>query len=74
MGPAAGHGRGGGGMMGVCRRFDPITASCAPCCAVCSRRGSCQEETEKAAPARQHRSGKAEQFSEPVSASYLSRI
>lgn len=61
-------------MMGICRRFDPITASCARCCAVYSRRGNCQEETEKTAPARQHRSGKAEQYSTPVSASYLNRI
>lgn len=61
-------------MMGICRWFDPITASNAPCCAVCSRRGSYQEETEKAAPVQQHRSGKAEQFASPVSASYLNRI
>ena len=61
-------------MTGVCRRFDPITASCAPCCQVCSWRGSCQEETEKAAPVLEHRSGKAEQFESPVSTSHLSRI
>lgn len=61
-------------MMGVCRRFDPITASCAPCCAVCSRRGNCPEHMRKAAPVLEHRSGKVEQFASPVSASYLNRI
>lgn len=61
-------------MMGICRRFDPITASCAPCCAVCSRRSVCQGDTKRAAPVLEHRSGKAEQFFEPVSASYLNRI
>lgn len=61
-------------MTGVCRRFDPITASCAPCCAVCSRRGSCPEDAKRAAPVLEHRSGKAEQFANPVSASHFSRI
>lgn len=27
----------------ICDHFDPITASCAPCCAVCS---GCRERTE----------------------------
>ena len=61
-------------MMAICRRFEPITASCAPSCQVCSWRGNCQEETEKAAPVLEHRSGKAEQIANPVSASYLNRI
>lgn len=61
-------------MTGVCHRFDPITASCAPCCAVCSRRGSCPEDTKRAAPVLEHRSGKAEQIANPVSASYLNKI
>lgn len=74
MGAAAGHGRGGGGMTGVCGRFDPITASCAPSCQVCSWRGNCPEHMRKAAPVLEHRSGKAEQFFEPVSASHLNRI
>ena len=61
-------------MTGVCSRFDPITASCAHCCAVCSRRGSCPEDTKRAAPVLEHRSGKAEQIANPVSASYLNKI
>lgn len=59
---------------GACCMFDPITASCVPSCAVCSRRSVCQGETKRAAPVLEHRSGKAEQFTSPVSASYLSRI
>lgn len=27
--------------MRLCKRFDPITASSAPCCAVCSKRNIC---------------------------------
>lgn len=29
------------GAMRLCKRFDPITASSAPCCAVCSKRNIC---------------------------------
>lgn len=61
-------------MMGICRRFDPITASCAPCCAVWQPPKRLPRRHKKSRPARQHRSGKAEQFCEPVSASYLNRI
>ena len=60
--------------MSVCGRFDPITASTAPCCEVCSWRRSCAGDERKAAQARPHQSGKAEQNSTPVSASYLNRI
>ena len=59
---------------GACCMFDPITASCVPSCAVCSRRSVCQGETKRAAPVLEHRSGKAEQIWNPVSASYLNRI
>ena len=30
----------------ICDSFDPITSSCAPCCIVCSQRGSCGKRTE----------------------------
>ena len=48
----------------ICDHFDPITASCAPCCAVCS---GCHERTaetkEKAAQgATNTQGGKAEQI------------
>ena len=42
-----------------CEQFDPITASCAPCCWVCSYRGSSCEK-EKTAPVLEHRNGQAE--------------
>lgn len=29
----------------ICDNFDPITASCAPCCIVCSQRGHCGNRT-----------------------------
>lgn len=59
----------------ICEHFDPITASCAPCCAVCS---GCRERTaetkEKAAlGVGSTQSGKAEQvLSDAVSTSSLS--
>lgn len=44
----------------VCEYFDPITASCAPCCVVCSRYGeSCCGE-RKTAPVLAHEDGKRE--------------
>lgn len=44
----------------VCEYFDPITASCAPCCVVCSRHGeSCYCE-RKTAPVLAHEDGKRE--------------
>lgn len=46
----------------ICDHFDPITASCAPCCAVCS---GCRERTaetkEKAALVLEHQGGGVEQ-------------
>lgn len=46
----------------ICDHFDPITASCAPCCAVCS---GCHERTaetkEKAALVLEHQGGGVEQ-------------
>lgn len=50
MGPAAGHGRGGSGMMGICRRFDPITASCAPVLRSMAAAEASAKETQKEPP------------------------
>lgn len=56
-----------------CEHFDPITASCAPCCSVCSYRGrGCKKE--KAAPVLEHRNSQAERDSHTLfSASSLSK-
>lgn len=42
-----------------CEHFDPITASCAPCCWVCSYRGNICEK-EKTVPVLEHRNSQAE--------------
>ena len=58
----------------ICKRYDPITASCAPCCDVCSHyQRDCSGQKE-AAPVRQHRNGNAERDLQPLfSASYDTR-
>lgn len=44
----------------ICKHFDPITASCAPCCSVCSQRGRCLSKEKTALDARNIRDGQVE--------------
>ena len=41
----------------TCTQFDPITASCAPCCSVCSQREGCLSKEKTALDARNIRDG-----------------
>lgn len=44
-----------------CDHFDPITASCAPCCIVCSNYGTSCHGERKAAPVLAHKDGRVNQ-------------
>jgi len=45
-----------------CKYFDPITASCAPCCVVCSNYRTCCHGEKKAAPVLAYKDGCVNQF------------
>lgn len=45
-----------------CDHFDPITASCAPCCIVCSNYGTSCHGERKAAPVLAHKDDRVNQL------------